>query len=639
MHWGAWLGISFATLLCAIATAIVLCVLPYKRERRLTPNKVLVAGVGVASTLLLFPFHLESTFETRGIIEYAKTLMLSVQHAITLFAFDGGYADCFESEIIHSIQQPTGTLYSCFGAVLYVFAPMLTLSVLISFIKDAVAFRKYATAGKRHTHVFSQLNEKSLTLAKSIDEENNKVNGKYRLIRKDLFVFCSVSDEVDKKSDLYEGAKEIGAIFFSKDMDAIRFTGPKKRVRKLSFYLMSNDEEENIRYAENVIKNYDLPETSVRVFSDDVRVELLLAAKDVKHINVIRINEAQSLVYHNLDVHGMRLFRNARDLGDGTKVISAVVIGLGKIGLETVKALSWFCQMDGYSLKIKAFDKDKDAREKFSAMCPELMDDKLNGKEIQGESRYEIDVVGGMDIDSSSFIEAFSKITDATYVFVCLGNDVDNLNAAVNIRSLSERVEYVGKGSKPDVETVIYDSDISASMSTEWNSDETKEAALGVTNFKNEPYRIHMIGSLEELYSVDMMLNSQLIKEAEDANTRYADVVYEEDLKGCANLVGNELAQRMAEITAQREENIRAFYKYEYNFRSSLSRIIHQKKSVELGCKCAEQEHRRWNAYMRSEGYSFSGSKERSSRNDLAKLHNNLVPFSELKESAAKKDD
>jgi len=638
MHWVVLLCISLAVLIGAVSLAIALCILPYKRERRLTPNKVLVAGVGVSSTVLLFPFYLESTFDTVGFIECVKALIPSAFHAIRLFAFDGGYADCFESEIVRSLSAPVGTLYSCFGALLYVFAPMLTLSVVISFIKDASAFYKYARAWKKNIHVFSELNEKSLILAKSIDENNNKASGKYKLIRKDLFVFCGVSREMDEKNDLYEGAKEIGAICFSKDMDVIRFAGKGKRQSSLAFYLMSGCEEKNIRHAESVIKNYDLPGCSVRVFSEDIRCELLLAAKHVKNIHVTRINETQSLVYHNLDLNGLRLFRNARDLGKGDKVISAVIVGLGKIGIETLKALSWFCQMDGYSLKIKAFDKDADARDKFSVMCPELMDESLNGKNIPGESRYEIDIVGGVNVGSNSFVDAFSEITDATYVFVCLGSDVENLDAAVNIRSLTERIEYIADGRKPDIETVIYDPDISASMGMKWKNAETQAQSLGVTNFKNEPYRIHMIGNLDELYSVNIMLDSQLIKEAEDANTRYAELVYENEVKECDGLAGEELSARMSEIEAKRDENLRAFYRFDYNYRSSLSRIIHRRKSEELGIKRAEQEHRRWNAYMRSEGYRFSGSKDKDSRNDLAKLHHDLVPFSELEENTAKKD-
>jgi len=51
-----------------------------------------------------------------------------------------------------------------------------------------------------------------------------------------------------------------------------------------------------------------------------------------------------------------------------------------------------------------------------------------------------------------------------------------------------------------------------------------------------------------------------------------------------------------------------------------------------------ELEHKRWNAYMRSEGYVYSGSHDRATRNDRAKLHHDLIPFRALSKEEANKD-
>ena len=50
-------------------------------------------------------------------------------------------------------------------------------------------------------------------------------------------------------------------------------------------------------------------------------------------------------------------------------------------------------------------------------------------------------------------------------------------------------------------------------------------------------------------------------------------------------------------------------------------------------------EHRRWNAYMRAEGYVYGGTVEKEGRNDLAKTHNCLVPFDMLPLKEQEKDD
>jgi hypothetical protein len=53
----------------------------------------------------------------------------------------------------------------------------------------------------------------------------------------------------------------------------------------------------------------------------------------------------------------------------------------------------------------------------------------------------------------------------------------------------------------------------------------------------------------------------------------------------------------------------------------------------------AELEHKGWNAYIRSIGYSYSGSTGKASRNDRAKLHHNLVCFDDLCEEDKRKDE
>ena len=96
------------------------------------------------------------------------------------------------------------------------------------------------------------------------------------------------------------------------------------------------------------------------------------------------------------------------------------------------------------------------------------------------------------------------------------------------------------------------------------------------------------------------------------------------------------------------------FWRYEYNYHSSIASAIHLKARIDIGAPGAgkqEQElteeekqtialleHRRWNAYMRTQGYIYSGSREKSSRNDLGKMHHDLVGFQRLSEDDINKD-
>ena len=593
--------------------ASMLGVIKYKSKRILTQDKILFAGTFLSAAVMFYPVYVKN-FEIAGTLDFLKPILASVQNAIRLFALDGDYFDTlvgFEFYPSDEMKQN----YTLLGAVLYVCAPLLTFGFILSFFKNLKSHRRYIFNFYKTTHVFSELNKKSLALAKNIMEYDKKTR-KFKLFPTAMVVFTDVLKKQEEESiELIEAAKELGAVLFTKDLEAVRYRF-KKSVRKVNFYLISDDETEKISHAENIMKNYDYKNTVLRVFSYSIASELLLASKNVKNMKVIRVNDIQSLIYNNLDKYGARLFETAREREDGKKVISAAIVGLGRYGIELLKALSWYCQLDGYTVKINVFDNSPTAMEEFVDMCPDLMSEKYNGRDNNGDAEYDITIHQGIDVYSDEFIQKMLAIKDLTYIFICLGDDETNLKNAVRIRSLCERnMKY-----KPDIETVVYDSDIKNNMNCNPGVSD-----MGVHNFKKQPYNIHMIGDLENFYSVETIIESELITEGIGVHMRYAN---------------------------DDEE----FWKYEYNYRSSIAKALHERLRRKLGldipgvCKPWDErteeeklaigkvEHRRWNAYMRSEGYRYSGSKDKSTRNDLAKLHHNLVPVTELTDDDLRKD-
>ena len=65
--------------------------------------------------------------------------------------------------------------------------------------------------------------------------------------------------------------------------------------------------------------------------------------------------------------------------------------------------------------------------------------------------------------------------------------------------------------------------------------------------------------------------------------------------------------------------------------RSPLGMVAYS--AILLEEKLKEQEHRRWNAYMRSEGFIYNAK-----RFDLGKMHSDIRPYSELPSSEKNKD-
>ncbi|MGN1409157.1 MAG: hypothetical protein ACI4XJ_03175 [Eubacteriales bacterium] len=421
------------------------------------------------------------------------------------------------------------------------------------------------------------------------------------------------------------------AIVFKTDMETIHFYSRLWK-RKMNFYLISENESEKIRHATAIIKSYDYNEVSMYVFSDRIECELLMSTWDNKNMKVYRINDEQALIYHNLSLHGIRLFQNAWE--NNQKTISAVIVGLGKYGLEMLKALIWYGQVPGFKLKIHVYDADPMAEKKFITQCPEIM--LLNHNSIEGEAHYDITFHSGVDVKCSDFYEEIKQVCDATYIFVSLGSDEENISAAVALRTVYEQIN---RAYKPDIETVVYDTNISKEMSVVWQSGIRDDGVVGIKNFKQQAYNIHMIGDLDSFYSVDTVIDSKLVDSGMEINLRWAKLTDPNNT----------------------QEDEQKFWRYDYNYKSSIAKAIHEdlrkqlialryideipgvykdwdSRTDEEKLAIGRFEHVRWNAYMRTEGYVFSGSKEKSSRNDLAKQHNNLVPVGELSDDDLSKD-
>ena len=586
MRWTICLFLSLAVFLCGAGKALLLRGAKNKGRRFLNPVNTLVISSFLAATVMFFPIYHEIFAEDP--LRILKTFLLSVHNAIRLFIVDG------EFTII--LEHAPGTaawiaeFYSIYAAILFVTAPILTFGVVLLFFKNMSAYRRYFLGFFKDVYVFSELNDRSYVLAESIRKSKKHA----------LLLFTDVFESNEESSyELIEKARELSAVCFKKDILNINFKFHSKG-SALSFFAIGENESENIDQALKLIADYrNRAGTNLYVFAGSADSELLLQSAEKGKVLVRRINDIRSLINRTLYDKGHRIFETARRSGD-VREINAVVVGLGRYGSCMVKALSWFCQMDGYKLTVHAFDRDPWAAKKFTAQCPELMSPQYNGVRIPGEAEYSITVHPGLPAETDDFAKAIGDLPGATYLFVALGNDEDNLRTATWLRMLYERM-----GSHPLIQTVIFNA-------------AQKEALQDIENYRGQKYDIDFIGDLKSSYSAEVILSSELESEALARHLRWGG-----------------------------EEE---FWKFEYNYRSSVASAIHKKMKLQCGIPGIEKavadrtveelwalrrlEHRRWNAYMRSEGYCYG-----SVRNDLARTHPCLVPFDMLSEKDQEKDD
>ena len=586
-----WIVFFLISIACFLSSAVFSIVVSSVSKRKHNVFNLLFASTVVAAFFIFIPIHTVSTeMSFSGII---RIVMLSIFNAIQLFA-----AGCEFTIISDNLTNCPSWLisgYETWVSVLFVLAPLFTFGFVLSLFKNVFAYIRYVRSYFKDVYVFSELNEKSFALANDIKNKN----------RRATIVFTDIFDEDEEKMyELIERTKEIGAINFKKDILVIDFKKHSKD-KNISFFAIGQNETENLNQALKLIKNFrDRTNTHLYVFSTKIESELLLATIDKGNIKVRRINEVQSLVNRILYEKGDLLFNSAKEIDAGCKNISVVVVGMGSHGTEFIKSLVWYGQMDGYKIGINAFDKDPLALEKFTALAPELMHDDYNGVYLDGEAHYKIKIHSGVDVFTKKFADEISKISDATFVIVALGDDDVNINTAINLRMHFERT-----GIHPLIQAIVYNS-------------QQRRALDGIENYRGQKYDVEFIGDTESSYTEDVIINSELEVNALERHLKWG-----------------------------KEEE---FWKYEYNYRSSIASAIHMKARIHCGIPGASKkeeeltaeerdiieslEHRRWNAYMRAEGYVYSGSYDKKSRNDLAKMHNDLIDFSSLSDEEKKKD-
>ncbi len=622
-------SLSFLVLWISVIVAIFLAHKKYKSGQFFTSSKVLFSGVTVSIFLYFLPIYGPDFWRgTEPLSSICKTLLISLHHTIRLFVIDSDF-DIVKNAVYHSNDILDG-LFTAHGAILFVFAPFLTFGFILSFFKNFAAYRKVIFHPTADVYVFSELNEKSVALAQSIREKDGKA----------LLLFTDVYEKEEEKiSELLEKAKEIDGICFRNDM--ISLSLPLRAPgSKIFLFAIGEEDSENISQTLYLVRKEGpyryRKNTRVFVFSVTAEGELVISniqselrkefasAKESKkeppHILVKRVNDIRALISRTLYDQGKTFFDNAIDLGDGEKLISVLVLGTGGQGGEMIKALSWFGQMETldtkYRIKINGFDRDKRAKEKFEALCPELLDESYNGIYVNGEAQYRIDIHGKMDVETSTFINKVKEIGQITYVFVSLGSDELNVKTAVMLRTLFERM-HLDKN-KVTIQAVVYDS-------------KSKKALENARDAFGDEYKIEFVGDRDTLYSADIIIDSGLERAALDIHERHMS----------------------DEAKAEDPDRI-TFWGYEYNYNSSMASAIHNAVRIEMGVPGAGKdedslteeekafievlEHRRWNAYMRSEGFVYSGSKDKASRNNLGKMHHNLVCYEELPDEDKRKD-
>lgn len=604
------LFLSLGFMVCSIAGAIR-AGRHYRSSRLLSPFHLLALGIFCALLVMYFPYmFIERFSDLPLVLRIWQSLWGSAFEGIRFFFVAAEYQDLQTIAAVSGIQ-----LYTLWGTFLLVLAPATTVTVILSYFGNLSVQFTLRLHPKAAVYVFSELNEKSYHLAADIKRNH----------RDAILLFADVFEENNEESaDLIERAKEIGALCTTQDILTLNIPFLSRRA-SLVFFAIAEEhsvrgayrqlnsattaEEENLRQACRLARHPVYSKCShakLYVFSSSAQGEILLDNLPETALVVRRVERFRPLIMRTLFENGYEfLFENAVLQPDGTRAIRALILGAGGYGTEMIKALSWCCQMRGYSLSIDVADYNAQAEENFTFACPGLMENNANPN--PGMPQYKITFHNGVSTDTGSFVRLLRELPRPTYVFVALGADERNIDAALTVRRVYRQTAAETDG-EPFIHTIVYES-------------ENKNALENAANVRGQHYNICYIGDLNSSYSERVIINEDMTADALARHQRYYS-------------------------SGALRDGEKPDFECDYFLRSSMAVTLYEQFCRQCGFKTGDEaltsgqsedelyqielfEHKRWCAFMFSEGHVYA-SHTRGNRDSLAKTHGALVPFDEL---------
>ncbi len=527
-------------------------------------------------------------------------------------------------------QQLFAHVYTVYVAVVFVVAPLLTASFVLSFFKNVSASVRYFLSRKADIYLMSCLSDRSVTLAENIMAELPKEKWcLFKPRKRRLILFADVFEKEEEENfELLNRANRLGAICFKKDITEIPLKYRKRGIRR-TMYFIGDDENENVKQALTMIQRckridrYDIPETQFYVFANTVESEMLFNSTENGRMKVRRVRQSRNLVMDMLRRNPIfPPYQSGR-----VQPISIAIIGLGRHGTELLKAISWCGQMIGYTLEVHVFDAAPNAEEAIRSEAPELI--QYNHARLVGEPYYDFYFHSGVDVRSMGFLEQLSGLSTLSAVYITLGDDELDVETAVRVRMQLGRDKIRFGRELPPIYTVVY------------SSLKSEIFRNGLKDTKDQDYGITFVGSMKERYSLHFIEQAELEAAGLACHRHWAEQSALDNL----HLAGGEARTPEQEAVVQEKlaQETAKYEKYEYFRRSSMAEALYadcrerlgirRGESADMDASITQHEHKRWNAYMRSEGY-IGGSE----KNEIAKTHKSLIPFGRLDENDIRRD-
>ena len=637
----------FFSFVLSVLTIVFLIVVSILKSKRLTFNsKLLIFTISLTLSMWMLQYVSDSHNPDYTQTTLYERAALSFYHTLKAFGADDNFLvgiNYIEKLLGDSILKNG---YRIYAVILGFIAPITSFTVFFEILANF--FPKLRLWGLRYfppkkKYYFSELNERSIALAKSIlDTEKWKVS----IIFTDVYA----NKVQESTTELLAEAKRIGAVCVRDDITHIQ----KRGIGKRKYFLIDDNEIKNLQTLTNLTDKFNykaLKKSEVYLFCQDY------IYTDVEKQVREKLKKEYGYTNEDLTINPVRCYRNLitnmlekaplyepivhkrREKPNEELDLNVTILGIGDIGTEMFLTTYWMGQMLNCKLNINVISRESEEEfwGKIDYINPEIRhttyeNDELlriyKNKEEFSDPYCKVKYYS-CDIQSDEFRKLLEgedgrkSILDTHYFLVSLGSDHANLSIANTLKNRIGKyhIENSAQKDKTIINYVVYNADLS----------ETLNNNQFFCSYNDEPdIYMQAVGGVKQIYRADTIFMNDYIPGAEAAAKDY-DTKAQENERNEANI--NRLKD---EYKYWANIALRLHFKYKvfsvtpfalslfyeknvynahvlstcYKYRT-LVRNCKNETDIEMQNQLQWLEHRRWCAFLRTMGYRQTNDYEK----------------------------
>jgi len=592
-------------IICAVIAVLALALsvsVFFTRRNGSLDMLYILLGLFVATFCVYFPVF----FLSYGLLSGSIGNLIHVLRVITI---DADFLEFYETIQAGCANRVLFTLYVLLMGVVHVLMPAVSAvsAVTVLFRCFSSVQLIFATGRKKPMFVFSEMNERSLLLAKSL-----------KGIKCDIVFAGSEKDAIST-----EAIDGLRVIFQDESVSELKLRS--RRNKEVHLFCISENEDTSLTHCLQLIEQLTkLPVSEqshfhIYHFTKEEDFSAYIDSADKGALDVQCVNEYEMLIYKLLDQYP--LYRHSSNR------IHVLLWGLQPINAIALRAIAWCGQLTGFETRISVVGSHIGAaRERLLEKAPGLFD-----------PRYRISFYDcGSEEECMQTIR--EKCRDASYVIVAEDGDNRTMERGIALRRLFYMLDERFENCPP---VFCY---IREPVKTQIVS----KLATAESNAKRKmSYDLIPFGSLADVYTYEKLVNSDLEKLAKNVHLTYEEI--------------------FSDGPIDVEDAIRRYNIFEVNKRSNRANALHIRYKLNLlGLdytdapnaepvqmqdyytdermeQLARAEHDRWMAFLESEGWLSSNKEQvnayrasnisRGRHNcPVLKMHPYICPYEDLKE-------